>query len=265
MKFSLFLFFSLKSFNLLIIFVIFVFHQSHGAYIEPDKYTPGQYHCANHKFEIVNASIFAEPEKVKRLVMADCGVKRIVPNAFVGLINLKEMSISFNPLTEIKKTDFIGLNRMRSLILLGNKIKTIQHEAFNLPSLIQLTLMFNPLGEIDLNAFTNKTNLQILFLGNTTSNIVYQVGVNTKSNLKHLSLAQNYQPDGNLYIQKLGTLHNLKSLNIAVNTFNGGIKIKSILDIFPNMIHFYINNCRVTKLGNDFKFDICVEKLIGTK
>lgn len=229
--------------------------------MELDPLNPGRYHCANHRFEIVNSSIFSEPQKVQILSLSSCGVREIQPNAFATLTNLKALTLSFNYLTEIKKTDFAGLNQLKRIFLIKNEIKKVDHEAFQLPSLNELSLVLNPIDELDLGAFAKLSALERLYVGRTTRNIKYPGDSNVISNLFHLGVDGNRQADGNTFLQKLCVFSKLRTLTIEVDGFVGGVKINSILNIFPDMQFLIINNCRVRNLGENFENDKCVQGL----
>lgn len=246
---------------MLFIAIVFALQQINGATIERNPLHPGRYYCGRQKFEVVNASIFSEPKKVIKLSLIGCGIKRIEPFAFSELTNCDEISLTANELKEIRKNDFTGLNKLKKLYIIENKIKTMDYEAFKLPTMEDLSLSRNPLEKIDLGFFVQPSSLENLFFQNTTANIVYPKGLNQTSNLHHLAL-NDPQPDGNVVLRSLHNFRNLTSLHVAINAFVGGVKINSVLEIFPKIKFLGVNNCRVMKLDENFKNDKCLQKLI---
>ena len=88
-----------------------------------------------------------------------------VPNISYFLPNLKELILSYNDITGIKKEEFIGYENIRELRLNNNKITGITSELFVFAKeLRNLNLGNNKISKISKDAFSGLGNLNVLSL-----------------------------------------------------------------------------------------------------
>ncbi len=80
-------------------------------------------------------------------------------------LNLTELDLGFNWISEIDKNAFHGLSSLQTLVLFKNQMSTISNGTFTgLNNLQKLNLELNNLTQISAATFTGLTNLQILSL-----------------------------------------------------------------------------------------------------
>lgn len=229
-----------------------------GDYIEPDAGFSHTYRCDGQTFETVDASIFAKPENVQVLYLFDCGVKKIAPNTFAVLRNLKRLHIELNELTEIDENFFAGLNELRFLRLHSKSITRIDFNAFRLPPLVNIKLNIGALDEIDLATIASIPNLLFITFDSPVNNLIFSNNVNVDSNLKILTFNRMISVNMNDVLNHMRIFKNLEKFSLNLSDTSIRINVKSILDIFPKMKHFIINGCYVRKLGKLFHNDSCL-------
>ena len=88
-----------------------------------------------------------------------------LPNISYFLPNLKELILSYNDITSIKKEEFIGYENIRELRLNNNKITGITSELFVFAKALRnLNLGNNKISNISRDAFSGLGNLTVLSL-----------------------------------------------------------------------------------------------------
>lgn len=224
---------------------------------------PNEYNCARQKFEVLNASIFAEPEKVVHVVMRGCGVQRIEPNAFSAIKNLTSLNLNGNNFSEISTNELKNFEKLSWISLNENRIRSIDFNALRSLKLTYFSLWDNPLEFIDLNLLARMTTLRTLALGSSNGNIVYPDESVENTSLNYLVISGFKQSDGNEVLKNLRVFRKAKHINISVKAFVGGVQISSVRSVFPNLLALTINMCKVKKLNGNFENDECVKPLIS--
>ena len=164
-----------------------------------------------------------------------------------GLTNLEHLEITYSGLSEIKNLK--NLKNLKSLILNGNKIKTIQGLE-NLVNLEKLELEENQIGEIE--NIGNLRNLKWLSLAE--NNISEIKGLENNTNIELLGLYGNIIKE----IKGLNSLTKLKELYLSENSISEiyGLENLSelkILDLSKNLINEIKN---IENLGNLEKINL---------
>ena len=101
------------------------------------------------------------------LYLENKNLKRIDPNAFEGLSNLRYLHLQNNSITNLEGISFGYLKHLQDLFLYGNKLKRIDSNIFKgLTFLRRLGLDYNEIEEIDDYAFETLSSLRDLLLSN---------------------------------------------------------------------------------------------------
>ncbi|XP_023933814.2 protein artichoke [Bicyclus anynana] len=185
--------------------------------------------------------------------------------AFDTLKKLRILNISFNPLRILHKNifqhglplssllldtceiefvengTFQGLNNLKHLSLKNNLLKSNDLLCLEIPGLKHLTLSYNILDYLPMQAFSNLPLLEILFLEHCNiEKIIEGTFINNK-NLEKLNLAQNII--GNIPEKLFSAFNSISELNVSnnfldyvpYNVFDNFTSIES-LDIADNLI-----------------------------
>ncbi|XP_011630405.1 uncharacterized protein LOC105422638 [Pogonomyrmex barbatus] len=95
-----------------------------------------------------------------------CEISDIDADAFRHLVDLQQLSLNNNRLTEVKGSWFEGLDSLTYLDLNYNNIRDIEDSVYrNLPSLVDLRISGNHLRCLNLDEMTHLTELKRIFLG----------------------------------------------------------------------------------------------------
>lgn len=102
----------------------------------------------------------------KNVVELDLAVNRLVAFAnLTELLNLRELDISDNQITDIGLNSFASMTKLVDLRLKNSGLSMVDFGLFShKPKLKVLDISFNRLGEIDLNMFTALPNVRSLYL-----------------------------------------------------------------------------------------------------
>lgn len=167
-------------------------------------------------------------------------IKTVEPESFKGL-NLKQLYLNDNQLSQVGRSDFKELDSLEKLDLSLNKITTIDAKAFEkLSHLVELNLAFNSLKKVptavnslvslkvlrlDNNQiatvsagdFVRLSNLEQLLLNDNKISRIESGGFEGLTSLKQIDLRSNYLTE--LNVQELKTVRSLKSINLGINNF----------------------------------------------
>lgn len=167
-------------------------------------------------------------------------IKTVEPESFKGL-NLKQLYLNDNQLSQVGRSDFKELDSLEKLDLSLNKITTIDAKAFEkLSHLVELNLAFNSLKKVptavnslvslkvlrlDNNQiatvsagdFARLSHLEQLLLNDNKISRIESGGFEGLTSLKQIDLRSNYLTE--LNVQELKTVRSLKSINLGINNF----------------------------------------------
>ncbi|CAH1799243.1 unnamed protein product [Owenia fusiformis] len=131
-----------------------------------------------------------------------------IPNALFENTSLREISLSYNSLGELRKGYFKGLHNLKILRLDNCGIKLIEEGTFSeLPALQQLYLGTNRIGTIVRSTFDNLSNLRQLYLNENSISMIEAKSFLHLTKLRHLVMHGNF-----IKVIKKETFLNLKSL-----------------------------------------------------
>lgn len=106
-------------------------------------------------------------QNLMSLSFVGCGLMTIDKKAFIGLKKLRSLILSYNKIAEIPAGNFVDLQSLTLLDLSHNKILTLDNDAFQpLKELSTLKLNDNQLSELTPQVFFNQAKLMFLFLNN---------------------------------------------------------------------------------------------------
>lgn len=99
------------------------------------------------------------------LSCSHCEITDIDPNAFRSLVNLQQLSLDSNHLSNVRESWFEGLNYLTFLDLNYNNIRNIEDGVYkNLPSLVDFRLSGNQLQCLNLDGMSHLKDLKRMFL-----------------------------------------------------------------------------------------------------
>ncbi len=106
---------------------------------------------------------------VNALYLSNNRTTEIVDGAFVGLVNLQQLDLSFNSITGTSASAFLGLNHLERLFLSNNDVTLIPANIFNFLAKLHNFLDWCniQISAMDNNAFSGLINLQKLYLQET--------------------------------------------------------------------------------------------------
>jgi Leucine-rich repeat (LRR) protein len=121
--------------------------------------------------EIVHANTFIECFSMRSLTLMLQRIREVSRTAFLGLVNLEELTISDQPLSFLHFETFYYTPSLKMLNLHGNQLTTFTELIAPLASLEILDISYNQIREIPLNAFDRVRNLRNLNIdGNKVTN-----------------------------------------------------------------------------------------------
>lgn len=148
--------------------------------------------------------------------IASAGLTHLVPHAFLGLNNLKELYLSNNKILHVRSDIFIGLNSLFILDLASNGLAELPANSFGeltqlkdlklgrniistlfvgvfygLSGLEKLRLEFNEISRLEMGLFDNLNNLRILILDNNNLSILAKRLFINNVQLSHVYLSSN--------------------------------------------------------------------------
>lgn len=129
--------------------------------------------------------------------------------AFNGCNNLETLYIRNNLLTKLNRTTFHGAKNLKILSLSGNRIEVIEDGTFDLPSMQEIHLSYNPLKMLSESVFKNSPSLRHIQLIKSSLTRVGSL-FNNLRNLTTLCLSDNKWVDLNFY--SMARRPNLKQL-----------------------------------------------------
>ncbi|XP_021939816.1 chondroadherin-like, partial [Zootermopsis nevadensis] len=103
--------------------------------------------------------------QLETLRLDNCGIVRVEPEAFNGLIKLVLLSMTGNKMNEIEPRTFENLTNLERLYLINNKIENLELHAFvGLPNLSKIWLNTNKIQYLHPDSFLDALNLFSLHL-----------------------------------------------------------------------------------------------------
>ena len=85
----------------------------------------------SNNFLDLNLTVFDGCYYLVELILSNCGITDIRPYLFSYLNNLIHLDISYNRIRTLSAGTFLGLSRLKTIILIGNPIETVQAGAFS--------------------------------------------------------------------------------------------------------------------------------------
>lgn len=133
-----------------------------------------------------------------------------------------------------------------------NDMKSI-HNVSQIPSLIDLSLAFNPLGPLPLNSFDTMTDLLFLNLEHTRLGRLEFGTFSQAAKLKHLDISHNDLHE--IDMDMLAALSSLEELSLAGNNLTK-LEYAGLLELFPRLRFIGIsnNNWDCKTLANILKY-----------
>lgn len=159
----------------------------------------------------------------------------IIESNALALSNLKELFVGYNNLESLPNDIFAGATDLEVTEFSNNRLKHIGIAFSNCHLLYSLNLENNPLGNIDLMAFTTMRSLTSLSLNNTSflfSSQLPEIDPMQKSALQSLNLGNNNLSNANLFhhLVMFPELQRLYLYNNKFTSFNDASQIKQLLN-----------------------------------
>ncbi|XP_074029651.1 uncharacterized protein [Leptinotarsa decemlineata] len=166
--------------------------------------------------EILPKYVFQDMRSLNNLDLSGLVIRIIEPRAFVGLVNLEELSLANNRIVELHNCSFCGLNNMNHLDLSNNGISVIETRVFDgIEKINRLNLNNNNLSIIPLGTFNNISSLRVLFLSNNKIDYISTGTFSNLPNLRTLDISNNRI--NNICSGTFFPLINLEELNLEGN------------------------------------------------
>ncbi|XP_066286080.1 toll-like receptor Tollo [Branchiostoma lanceolatum] len=154
--------------------------------------------------ESIFPTSFLGLSELKFLTLAHSYIKFIPNGTFKGLVKLEQLNISDGLVTHIGESAFQGLGVLKTLDLSYNNLSTIDPSIFeSLRSLLSLYLQGNVLQSLSQKTFENMLYLEILNLGNNRLTTFGPIIFRTLVNLRTLDV------HGNRLVHLEGLFHGL--------------------------------------------------------
>lgn len=212
-------------------------------------------------------------------------------NTFNGLNQLEELHLDHNQITIIRRGTFVGVAKLRNIVLYSNRIHTIEDGAFDTPELTNLNLDRNKLTMLSDSVFSNIPQLRAIYIDNNELTHIGRSLLSLQS-VTYITLKDNHIEDIDLVefskLPKLSLLNldnsgfsfgstknvstvvdnmSLKALQLANNNLTNYIDLKQ-LRIFKALMYLRLSNNLYTSFhlnANDIKTLLPNLKDIGLK
>ena len=170
----------------------------------------------NQQITTLDSSYFEGLNNISELKFEGNDIESIEPMAFIGLSNLKKLTLFFNQLNSIHPENFSGLHSLQELSVTGDPITKIDADIFlRLSNLQKLNLNYNQIVSINSSAFKGLAYLQELNLNNNQIDSIQSKMFSMLRNLKRLYL--DYNKIISLDISSFAGLNNLQLLHLNNN------------------------------------------------
>ncbi|KRY72123.1 Leucine-rich repeat and immunoglobulin-like domain-containing nogo receptor-interacting protein 2, partial [Trichinella pseudospiralis] len=193
------------------------------------------------------------PRYEKQLMRLDLRrnlIHQIEPAVFSSMINLHDLLLSNNKLTELQSSIFDNVDlSLRNLDLSHNLLESIDNSPFeNLHLLLYLYLDDNPLKRITNTSFEGLSSLLELSMENTKLKFIPKDAFKSLDYLEVLSLRNNQ-------LETVPQLSNLKKLNRLVLSGNPILRISTYaFQLFPNLENIQLRHMPQLTLVEDCAF-----------
>ena len=126
----------------------------------------------NQGFDTLYADSFNGMASLHTLVLTNCMIRQIEPNAFSGLPVLGALDLRWNEISELQSYTFSGLFHLRQLTIDNNHLETIHNFAFHGLSLTRLSLENNErLTQIAQKAFHGAQVKELYFYNSSITSV----------------------------------------------------------------------------------------------
>ncbi|KAK7494006.1 hypothetical protein BaRGS_00014888, partial [Batillaria attramentaria] len=173
------------------------------------------------RIENIPRGWFKKLNSVKTLQLSNLQLEKLDDDAFVGLLNLNYLDLSYNILPGISGRTLQPLSQtLESLILTGNLLSELSEECLKgLFTLRYLDVSENRLSKVYTNSFRGMTRLSVLYLASNRLTSLPTDLFKDQLQLESLSLADNYLVEFPRAVLELQ--HSLISLDLSYNEIRG--------------------------------------------
>ncbi|KRX44320.1 Leucine-rich repeat and immunoglobulin-like domain-containing nogo receptor-interacting protein 1, partial [Trichinella murrelli] len=189
------------------------------------------------------------PHYEKQLMRLDLRrnlIHQIEPAVFSSMINLHDLLLSNNKLTELESSIFDNVDlSLRNLDLSHNLLEAIDNSPFeNLHLLLYLYLDDNPLKRITNTSFEGLSSLLELSMENTKLSFIPEDAFKSLNHLEVLSLRNNQ-------LETVPQLNNLNKLNRLVLSGNPILRVNTYaFQLYPNLENIQLRHMpQLTEVG----------------
>ncbi|KRY09122.1 Leucine-rich repeat and immunoglobulin-like domain-containing nogo receptor-interacting protein 1 [Trichinella patagoniensis] len=193
------------------------------------------------------------PHYEKQLMRLDLRrnlIHQIEPAVFSSMINLHDLLLSNNKLTELESSIFDDVDlSLRNLDLSHNLLESIDNSPFeNLHLLLYLYLDDNPLKRITNTSFEGLSSLLELSMENTKLSFIPEDAFKSLNHLEVLSLRNNQ-------LETVPQLNNLNKLNRLVLSGNPILRVNTYaFQLYPNLENIQLRHMPQLTLVEDCAF-----------
>lgn len=160
---------------------------------------------SGNKVKTLSQGALSRYENLKNLLLKNCEIENVEPNAFSGLVRLNTLDLRWNRIQQLQSYLFSGLVKLQNLQLDNNEIVNIENFAFQGLNLTRLGLEGNDkLKDISAKAFHGARVEELTLFNSSLSSETVLAFVPLKDSLKEL----HWQ-------------HNQRRLRLPVESFEG--------------------------------------------
>jgi Leucine-rich repeat (LRR) protein len=167
------------------------------------------------------------------LDLSQRGITSLAAGTFDGLLNLRELYLNFNQLTNVSHQAFGSVPNLKVLSLYGNRISDLPNNVFRgLPALETISIDRNDLKSLDFGVFKDLNRLKVLILGRNPLTTLFKEGV---------PLQDYTQFDQNISSVQQISLYGTNLRQIPMNFFR----------IFPQLIFLELSGSPVSTISDN--------------
>lgn len=196
----------------------------------------------NSQIEMLKQKAFIGLIFLETLDLSYNDIRSVYPGTFTGIKEIKNIDLSYNKINILSDDGFLELINLEQLNIERNNIRTISTKAFNgLNKLRILKLKHNQIAEIS-NVFSNLTTLQVLDLEYNQLSTLSGLEFENLTALLELNLAMNKIQEPNLQITPNNNLRNLyltgNNMKCIKPDFLKTLHKLEVLDVSYNYIEY---------------------------